>query len=236
MVDGRSGPGGKRRRPAASRQPRRWADRRARDASGRTALARTYETTTGARDGGSGLRAPVGPLAGRRPRVPFEARRTTTTRRTCSRSLSGGLRDRPRPARHPVISAALTATTSHAEGVLLLVSVIRLFATSSFYTSYPRLLRLSLLLPACAHILQRERARAVLPPDRFDRRPLLWRPPRWSRAGLATNLTMVGSVAALWLAVSLSQGWRLETPRTMRIESILRPIGAHPSASRRRCG
>jgi hypothetical protein len=124
----------------------------------------------------------------------------------------------PRPLRRRTVAAALTATTTTVEGIALL-SGAALFVTSLFFASYPyRLLVLSLLLPACATVLQRDRVGGPSPgPVRaalalvvlvvaLGCTTMLEVHLRGPALALATNLTMIGAVGVLCLTVSLALG------------------------------
>ncbi len=135
-----------------------------------------------------------------------------------------------RPSRRITLASlgrALRHVTSKPEGILLLSGIL-LFATILYFANYPyRLLALSLTLPACTKVLQREDAGTT------SRRPvrsalalltcivalgcLTTLEPHIAGGvaqftltgqalGLATDLTMVGSLAALGFAVLLALG------------------------------
>jgi hypothetical protein len=122
----------------------------------------------------------------------------------------------PRKTTHSSISAVFAVTTSTVEGILLVMGAT-LFATSLLFASYPyRLLALSLLLPACAKILQGPKTeQAALRSAHLAIALIASTVALGSTTtleihlagpalGLATNLTMVASLLVLCLAVSLA--------------------------------
>jgi hypothetical protein len=135
-----------------------------------------------------------------------------------------------RPSRRitvPSFSRGLRHLTSTPEGILLLSGIL-LFATILYFANYPyRLLALSLTLPACTKVLQREdpgepacrpvRSALALVTCTVALGGLTTLEPHIAGGvaqftltgqalGVATDLTMVGSVLALWFAVLLAVG------------------------------